>query len=132
MWNTNAQIWQMNDNYTKQSENTIMNDEGNVRLGIHIAKVQPILLAQFIGKKITERLCAEVKSVEEYFLNTQIMSLDPDCRPEAFQVFCDYDPVLARQNKIKVCINVRFARALKFVNVLLQYFDTGMDISSDM
>ena len=132
MWNTNAQIWQMNDNYTKQSENTIMNDEGNVRMGIHIAKVQPTLLAQFIGKKITEKLCADVKKVEEYFLNTQIMSLDPDCRPEAFQVFCDYDAALARQNKIKVCINIRFARALKFVNVLLQYFDTGMDISSDM
>ena len=132
MWNTNAQIWQMNDNYTKQTENTIMNDEGNVRLGIHIAKVQPLLLAQFIGKKITERLCAEVEAVEEYFLNTQIMSLDPDCRPEAFQVFCKYDAALARQNKIKVCINVRFARALKFVNVVLQYFDTGMDISSDL
>lgn len=131
MWNTNAQIWQMNDNYTKQSENTIMNDEGNVRMGIHIAKVQPILLAQFIGKKITERLCADVRSVEEYFLNTQIMSLDGNA-PEAFQVFCEYDPVLARQNKIKVCINIRFARSLKFVNVLLQYFDTGMDISSDL
>ncbi len=131
MWNTNAQIWQMNDNYTKQSENTIMNDEGNVRMGIHIAKVQPILLAQFIGKKITERLCADVRSVEEYFLNTQIMSLDGNA-PEAFQVFCEYDPILARQNKIKVCINIRFARSLKFVNVLLQYFDTGMDISSDM
>ena len=132
MWNTNKQIWQMNDNYTKQTENTIMNDEGNVRLGIHIAKVQPILLAQFIGKKITERLCAEVESVENYFMNTQIMSLDADCRPEAFQVFCKYDAALARQNKIKVCINVRFARALKFVNVVLQYFDTGMDISSDL
>jgi len=131
MWNTNAQIWQMNDNYTRQTENTIMNDEGNVRMGIHIAKVQPMLLAQFIGKKITERLCADVVSVEEYFLNTQIMSLDGNA-PEAFQVFCEYDPVLARQNKIKVCINIRFARSLKFVNVLLQYFDTGMDISSDM
>lgn len=131
MWNTNAQIWQMNDNYTRQSENTIMNDEGNVRMGIHIAKVQPILLAQFIGKKITERLCADVRSVEEYFMDTSIMSLDGNA-PEAYQVFCDYDPVLARQNKIKVCINVRFARSLKFVNVLLRYFDTGMDINSDM
>ena len=131
MWNTNSQIWQMNDNYTKQSENTIMNDEGNVRMGIHIAKVQNQLLAQFIGKKITPRLCADVRSIEEYWLNTNIMSLDGN-RPEAFQVFCEYDADLARQNKIKVVINIRFSRALKYVNVLNRYFDTGMDISSDI
>lgn len=131
MWNVNAQLWQMNDNYTMQKENTIMNDEGNVRMGIHIAKVQPILLAQFIGKKITEKLCADVVSVEEFFLNTNIMSLAGNA-PEAFQVFCDYDVALARQNKIKVVINIRFARSLKFVNVVNQYFDTGMDISSPL
>jgi hypothetical protein len=129
MWNTNMQIWQMNDNYTRQSENTIMNDEGNVRMGIHIAKVQNQLLAQFIGKKITEKLCADVRAVEEYWINNNIMNLDGN-KPEAFQVFCDYDAALARQNKIKVVINVRFSRSLKFVNVLNRYFDTGMDISS--
>ena len=129
LWNTNMQIWQMNDNYTMQSENTIMNDEGNVRMGIHIAKVQPQLLSQFIGKKITEKLCADVRAVEEYWINNNIMNLDGN-RPEAFQVFCDYDANLARQNKIKVVINVRFSRSLKFVNVVNRYFDTGMDISS--
>ena len=129
LWNTNMQIWQMNDNYTMQSENTIMNDEGNVRMGIHIAKVQPQLLSQFIGKKITEKLCADVRAVEEYWINNNIMNLDGN-KPEAFQVFCDYDANLARQNKIKVVINVRFSRSLKFVNVVDRYFDTGMDISS--
>ena len=129
MWNTNMQIWQMNDNYTRQTENTIMNDEGNVRMGIHIAKVQNQLLAQFIGKKITEKLCADVRAVEEYWINNNIMNLDGN-KPEAFQVFCEYDAALARQNKIKVVINVRFSRSLKFVNVLNRYFDTGMDISS--
>ena len=129
MWNTNMQIWQMNDNYTRQSEDTIMNDEGNVRMGIHIAKVQNQLLAQFIGKKITEKLCADVRAVEEYWINNNIMNLDGN-RPEAFQVFCEYDANLARQNKIKVIINVRFSRSLKFVNVVNRYFDTGMDISS--
>jgi len=127
-WNTNLQIWQMNDNYTKQSENTIMNDEGNVRMGIHIAKAQPQLLAQFIGKKITDRLCADVRGVIEYWIKTNIMTLDGN-KPEEVQVFCDYDADLARQNKIKVVINVRFSRALKFVNVVNRYFDTGMDIS---
>ena len=129
LWNTNMQIWQMNDNYTMQSENTIMNDEGNVRMGIHIAKVQPQLLAQFIGKKITEKLCADIRSVEEYWINNNIMNLDGN-KPEAFQVFCDYDANLARQNKVRVVINVRFSRSLKFVNVVDRYFDTGMDISS--
>lgn len=129
MWNPAAQIWQMNDNYTKQSENTIMNDEGNVRMGIHIAKVQPQLLAQFIGKKITEKLCADVKRVEEFWINNNIMNLNGN-RPDEVKVFCNYDEALARQNKIRVVINIRFARALKFVTVVDRYFDTGMDISS--
>lgn len=129
MWNPAAQIWQMNDNYTKQSENTIMNDEGNVRMGIHIAKVQPQLLAQFIGKKITEKLCADVKRVEEFWINNNIMNLNGNT-PDEVQVFCNYDEALARQNKIRVVINIRFARALKFVTVVDRYFDTGMDISS--
>ena len=129
MWNTNAQIWQMNDNYTMQAENTIMNDEGNVRMGIHIAKVQPHLLAQFIGKKITEKLCEDIRRVEEYWINNNIMNLDGNV-PEDVQVFCSYDADLARQNKVRVVINVRFSRALKYVTVVDRYFDTGMDISS--
>lgn len=129
MWNTNMQLWQMNDNYTMQVEDTIMNDEGNVRMGIHIAKVQPQLLAQFIGKKVTERLCADVRSVERYWINNNIMNLSGNA-PEEVQVFCDYDEELARKNQIRVVINVRFSRALKFVNVVDRYFDTGMDISS--
>ena len=40
----------MNDNYTKQSEDNIMSDEGNSRLMIRISKAMPVLLRQFIGQ----------------------------------------------------------------------------------
>ena len=49
-WNTQTQAWNMNDNYTKQSEDNIMSDEGNSRLMIRISKAMPVLLRQFIGQ----------------------------------------------------------------------------------
>lgn len=128
IWNTNQQAWNNNDNYTKQVENTIMNDEGNSRLMIRISKAVPTLLKQFIGKRISEKLCADVVNVLEYFFKTTILPMEYTV--DAYQIFCDYDEALARQNKIKVVINVRYQRALKFVTVVNNAFDVGMDISN--
>ena len=127
-WNTSTQAWNMNDGYTKQNENTIMNDEGNSRLMIRISKAMPTLLRQFIGKRISEKLCADVVSVIEYWFKTVILPMEYSV--DAYQVFCNYDEVLARQNKIKVVVNVRYQRALKFIEVVNNSFDVGMDISN--
>lgn len=127
-WNVSTNAWNMNDNYTKQNENTIMNDEGNSRLMIRISKAIPVLLRQFIGKRISEKLCADVRSVLDYFFKTTILPMEYSI--DAYQIFCDYDEVLARQNKIKVVVNVRYQRALKFVECYNQSYDVGMDISS--
>ncbi len=128
MWNVATQAWNMNDCYTKQNENNIMSEDGNSRLMIRISKAMPTLLRQFIGRKITEPLCAEVRGVIDYFFRTNIIPMNVTV--DAYQIFCDYDETLARQNKIKVVINCRYSRSLKFITVVNRAFDTGMDISN--
>ena len=127
-WSTSTQNWLNNSNETKTSENTIMNDDGNSRLMIRISKAMPILLRQFIGKRISEKLCADVVSVIQYWFKTVILPMEYSC--DAYEVFCNYDEALARQNKIKVVVNVRYQRALKFIEIFNQAFDLGMDISN--
>lgn len=128
LWNVSTNAWNMNDNYTKQSEDTIMSDEGNSRLGIRISKSMPTLLKQFIGRKISTRLCSDVYDVIDYFFKSVILPMSYTV--DGYQIFCDYDENLARQNKIKVVVNVRFSRSLKYIEVVNQFFDVGMDISS--
>lgn len=127
MWNIATQAWNMNDCYTKQNENTIMSEDGNSRLMLRISKAMPTVLRQFIGRKITEKLCDEVKSVIDYFFRTVIIPMNVTV--DAYQIFCNYDEILARQNKIKVVINCRYARSLKFIEVYNNAFDVGMDIN---
>lgn len=127
-WNTSTQNWLYNTNETRTSENTIMNDEGNARLMIRISKAIPTLLRQFIGKRVSEKLCSEVKKVIDYWFKTVILPMEYSC--DAYEIFCEYDEALARQSKIKVVVNVRYQRALKFIECFNQAFDVGMDISN--
>lgn len=128
MWNVATQAWNMNDCYTKQNENNIMSEDGNSRLMIRISKAMPVILRQFIGRKITEPLCAEVRGVIDYFFRTTIIPMNVTV--DAYQIFCDFDEALARQNKIKVVVNCRYSRSLKFIEVYNRAFDVGMDISN--
>jgi len=125
LWNVATQAWNMNDCYTKQNENNIMGEDGNSRLGIRICKAMPTLLRQFIGKKITEKLCEDVKAVIRYFFTTVILPMNYTV--ESYNVICNYDEALARQNKIKVIVQVRFSRSLKFIDVYAEYYDVGME-----
>lgn len=125
LWNVATQAWNMNDCYTKQNENNIMGEDGNSRLGIRICKAMPTLLRQFIGKKITEKLCEDVKSVIRYFFTTVIMPMNYTV--ESYNIICNYDEALARQNKIKVVVQIRFSRSLKFIDVYAEYYDVGME-----
>lgn len=124
MWDVALQAWVMNDNYTKQTENTIMNDDGNSRLMIRISKAMPTLLRQFIGKRISERLCKSVEDVIDYFFKTNILTMDYNI--DGYRITCKYDEVLARQNKIKVRVEVRYQRALKYIDVINDAYDLGM------
>ena len=124
MWDVAIQNWVMNDNYTKQTENTIMNDDGNSRLMIRISKAMPTLLRQFIGKRISEKLCKSVKDVIDYFFKTNILSMEYNI--DGYRITCTYDEILARQNKIKVHVEVRYQRALKYIDVINDAYDLGV------
>lgn len=128
IWNTQTSNWNINDNYTKQSTDTIMSDEGNSRLMIRISKAVPTLLKPFIGEKISEKLCSDVeKTIDLYFKD---IILPMGTTVSAYEIFCKYDENLAAQNKIKVVINAMYARSLKYVNVVNNAYDVGMDISN--
>ena len=127
-WDIQTSSWIMNDNYTKQSENTILSDDGNSRLHLRISKSIPVILKQFIGRKITDKLCDDIEYTIRYFFQTTIQSYSYTV--DDYQVFCDYDEALARQNKVKVVINVRYPRTAKYINVINRAFDVGMSIDS--
>jgi hypothetical protein len=128
LWNNTTQAWNINDNYTKQSTDNILSDEANSRLFIRISKAQPTLLKQYIGRRITENLCSEIVDTISYWFNNTILTMEYNI--DDFKVFCEYDEALARKNKVKVVINVRFQRALKYIEVYNNAFDVGADISS--
>lgn len=128
-WNMSTSAWNMNDNYTKQSVDTIMSDEGNSRLAIRISKAMPVLLRQFIGRKINPVLWEDAKSVIDFWFRTQILSMGYTV--DGYQVFIDEqnNPVeIQRQNKMVVTINVRYARSLKYVEVYHNILDLGMSL----
>lgn len=129
VWNNQTNAWNMNDNYTKQTENTIMNDEGNSRLMIRISKAIPVILRQFIGRKISDVLCTDIWNAIDRFFKITILPMVYTV--DDYEIFCKYDELLARKNKVKVRIAVRYARTLKYIDVVNDAFDVGMDISGD-
>lgn len=50
---------------------------------------------------------------------------------EAYNIICNYDPILARQNKIKVLVQVRYMRSLKFIDVFNDAYDVGMEFEEE-
>lgn len=129
MWDVALQAWVMNDNYTKQIENTIMNDEGNSRLMIRISKAMPTLLRQYIGKRISEKLCKSVEDTIDYFFKTNILSMEYNI--DGYRITCKYDEILARQNKIKVHVEVRYQRALKYIDVINDAYEIGLPFEGE-
>ena len=129
MWNVPTQSWNMNDCYTKTSQNSIMSEDGNSRLAIRIAKAMPTLLRQFIGRKINEKLCQEIYTVIDYWFKTTIMPMQVTV--DAYQIFVPYIVENARANKQQVTINIRGQRSLKYITVYDDLYDVGEDISTD-
>ena len=127
LWNTQTQAWNMNDNYCKTNETHILNDDGNSRLCIRISKAMPILLRQFIGRRINPILWADAKAVIEFWMNTTILPLSYGI--DAYRVTIDEtnNPVeIQRRNQMVVLLEVRYQRALKYIDVYNNAFDIGM------
>ena len=129
MWDTQIQAWTMNDSYTKESENNILNEDGNSRLAIRISKSIPRLLRQFIGRQINDILYTDMYRVLQYWLDTTIMPLSYSI--EAYNITIDSinTDEDRRANRVKILVEVRFYRSLKYVEVYNNYFDVGMSFT---
>lgn len=131
LWNTQTSAWNMNDNYTKQSVENIMSDDGNSRLAIRISKAMPILLRQFIGRKINAKLWADTKGVIDYWFRSTILPMQYTVAEYLIIVDETNNPEeLQRQNKMAVTVNVRYANTLKYITVYHNILEVGMDISA--
>ena len=131
LWNTQTSAWNMNDNYTKQSVENIMSDDGNSRLAIRISKAMPVLLRQFIGRKINAKLWEDAKGVINYWFTSTILPMQ--FTVSEFLVIIDEsnNPIeLQRQNKMAVTVNVRYANTLKYITVYHNILEVGMDITA--
>ena len=127
-WNIQTQQWNWVENVTKTSEDNIMKEECNSRLALRIAKAMPRLLWQYIGRQISQVTCDEIKSTIDYFFKTVILPMTYTVN--GYQIFCQYDAQLAKQNKVHVVINVRFFNSLKYIEIYNCYYDSSQDISN--
>jgi len=133
MWNTQTQAWNWNDNWTKSSEDTIMSDDGNSRLAIRIAKAMPVLLRQFIGRRIGPVLWQDMTSVIDFWFKNTILPMEYTI--DAYQITINEtnNPVeIQRRNQVKCLIEIRFQRAAKYIDVYDALYDIGMPFDGQM
>lgn len=131
LWNIQTSAWNMNDNFTKQSVENIMSDDGNSRLAIRISKAMPLLLRQFIGRKITSKLWDDAKGVINYWFRSTIMSMQYTVAEYAVIIDESNNPAeLQRQNKMAVTVNVRYLNSLKYITVYHNILELGMDVNA--
>ena len=131
LWNTQTSAWNMNDNYTKQSVENIMSDDGNSRLAIRISKAMPLLLRQFIGRKINAKLWDDAKGVIDYWFNSTIIPMQYSVAEYLVIIDESNNPIeLQRQNKMAVTVNVRYSNTLKYITVYHNILEIGMDITA--
>ena len=131
LWNTQTSSWNMNDNYTKQSVENIMSDDGNSRLAIRISKAMPLLLRQFIGRKINTKLWEDAKGVISYWFNSTIIPMQYSIAEYLVIIDESNNPIeLQRQNSMAVTVNVRYSNTLKYITVYHNILEIGMDITA--
>ena len=126
-WDNQISAYIMNDNYTYQTEDTIMSDDGNSRLAIRISKTMPELLRQFIGYRISDVLYDQARSVIDYWFRTTILPMGFTI--DGYRIIIDETNNTdedRRANRMHVTIQVRFYRSLKYIEVYNELFDAGM------
>lgn len=131
LWNYQTNAWNMNDNYTKQSLNNVMSDDGNSRLAIRISKSIPTLLKQYIGWKINSRLWEAASGTLDYWFKTVILPMQYTVDSYRITIDESNNPIeIQRQNKMVVKIEVRYAYSLKYIEVYHDILDIGMEFST--
>ena len=131
LWNTQTSAWNMNDNYTSQSVENIMSDDGNSRLAIRISKAMPLLLRQFIGRKVNAKLWDDAKGVIDYWFNSTIIPMQYSVAEYLVIIDESNNPIeLQKQNKMAVTVNVRYPNTLKYITVYHNILEIGMDITA--
>lgn len=126
MWDTQVQSWVMNDANTKETDSDILSEDGNSRLMIRISKTMPRLLRQFHGRQITDALYSDTYNVIKYWFDQTILPMQysvDDYRITIADINTDDDK---KANRMKVLIEVRFNRSLKFVEVYNEALDMGL------
>lgn len=132
LWNTSTSAYNWNDNYTKTSEDNIMRDDGNSRLMIRISKAMPILLSQFKGRRINPILWKDAEDVINFWFRSTIIPLHAI---DSFRVTINEEnnPVeIQRKGQMRVLVEVRYQRALKYVEVYNQAYDVGIEFSGEI
>ena len=126
-WDTQISSYVMNDNFTYQTEDTIMSDDGNSRLAIRVSKAMPILLRQFLGYRINDKLYDMAYAVIDFWFKTTILSMDYSI--DDYRIIIDRTNNTdedRRANRMNVKIEIRFFRCLKYIEVVNYLFDAGM------
>lgn len=126
LYNIQSSTYNWNDNYTKQSEDTIMSDEANSRLMIRISKAIPVLLRQYIGRRIGEILWKDMTTTLSFWFNSSIVPMEYGI--DNYRVIIDSSnnsDADARANRVNVKVDVRYNRALKYIEVYNDAYDVG-------
>ena len=132
-WNQSASQWEMNDSFTLDNtqDNTIMQDDGNSRLAIRIAKNVGECVKQYIGEKIGSSMFTDVEETIKAWMNINILPLKYGI--DDFNVTVNDDTInpvsLQRQNKMRILLEVRFERTLKYITIIDQIYDVGQDFT---
>lgn len=133
LWNTSTNAYNWNDNYTKCSEDSVIRDDGNSRLMIRISKAMPVLLKQFIGRRINSVLWTDARNVIDFWFKNNIMPMSYTIDNYIITINETNNPVeIQRQNKMQVLVEVRYQRALKYVEVYNQAYDMGMPFTGQI
>lgn len=86
------------------------------------------MLKQFIGRRINAVLWKDAYSVVDYWFKSVIMPLTYSIDTYRITIDETNNPVqLQRQNRMHVLVEVRYQRALKFVEVYNDAYDLGME-----
>lgn len=133
LWDTVTSSYNWNDNYTKSSEDSIMRDDGNSRLNIRISKSIPTLLSRFKGRRINSALWKDASDVLDYWFRNAIIPMSYTIDSYRITINETNNPEeIQQQNKMQVLVEVRYQRALKYVEVYNQAYDTGLDFSGQI
>lgn len=113
-----SDITYINDNWTRQEEVDVMQEENNVRLKIRISKGLPLLLKQFIGRQSNVKTWNDAYGVVSYWFNNSIKTMNYSIAD--VRIICDETnntEETIRANKLVMRVMVRYYNSTKYIEV---------------